>query len=145
MAVDVSVFRDLQFFFPEAFQRFGGYALGEDFAFSFFVFKKLRRRIMNSLRGYCIHHVAGSARLNIENMAAAKWYNFHLLFDAVYGGLTGPKKNILTFQFKLFMYAAALKLLVRARSFDISAVTRGIRAAKAARAAGPEPDMGVME
>jgi hypothetical protein len=93
---------------------------------------------MNSLRGYCIHHVAGSARLNIENMAAAKWYNFHLLFDAVYGDLAGLKKNILTIEFKLFMYAAALKLLVRARSLNIPAVARGIRAAKAAKGANPK-------
>jgi GT2 family glycosyltransferase len=132
MAVDVSVFKDLHVFFPEAFQRFGGYALGEDFAFSFFVFKKLRGRIVNSLRGHFLHYAAGSSRLDVENMAAAKWYNFHLLFDAVYGGLAGPKKNALTFAFKLFMYLAALKLLVRARSFDVFAAARGIAAARAA-------------
>jgi GT2 family glycosyltransferase len=132
MAVDISVFRDLRVFFPEAFQRFGDYALGEDFAFSFFVFKKLRGRILNSLRGYFLHYAAGAARLDIENMAASKWYNFHLLFDAVYDDLTGLKKGALTVAFKLFMCAAALKLLVRARSFDIRAAARGISAARAA-------------
>ncbi|MDR2175475.1 MAG: glycosyltransferase family 2 protein [Synergistaceae bacterium] len=132
MAVDISVFRELHIFFPEAFQRFGGYALGEDFAFSFFVFKKLHGRIVNSLRGHFLHYAAGSSRLDIKNMAASKWYNFHLLFDAVYGDLTGLKKTVLTFAFKLFMYAAALKLLIRARSLDIRAAARGIAAARAA-------------
>jgi GT2 family glycosyltransferase len=132
MAVDISVFRELHVFFPEAFQRFGGYALGEDFAFSFFVFKKLHCRIVNGLRGHYFHYATGGARLDIKNMAASKWYNFHLLFDAVYDDLTGLKKNILTFAFKLFMVAAALKLLVRARSFDVFAAARGIAEAKAA-------------
>jgi hypothetical protein len=132
MAVDISVFRDLRVLFPEAFQRFGGYALGEDFAFSFFVFKKLRGRIVNSLRGHCLHYAAGGARLDVGNMAASKWYNFHLLFDAVYDDVTGWRKGALAAAFKLFMYAAALKLLVRARSFDIRAAARGISAARAA-------------
>jgi glycosyltransferase involved in cell wall biosynthesis len=132
MAVDIAVFRDLRVFFPEAFQRFGGYALGEDFAFSFFVFKKLRGRIVNSLRGHCFHYTTGGARLNVENMAAAKWYNFHLLFDAVYDDRAGLKRGALAFAFELFMYAAALKLLVRARSFDVFAAARGISAARAA-------------
>jgi GT2 family glycosyltransferase len=130
MAVDVSVFKKV--FFPEAFQRFGGYALGEDFAFSFLVFKKFRGRIVNSLRGHCFHYATGGARLDIESMAASKWHNFHLLFDAVYGDLSGPKKACLTFAFKLFMCAAALKLLIRARSFDARAAARGIAAARAA-------------
>lgn len=132
MAVGASVFRDLRVFFPEAFQRFGGYALGEDFAFSFFVFKKLHGRIVNSLRGHSFHHRAVGARLDIENMAASKWYNFHLLFDTIYDGLTGPRRVWLTFAFKLFMYMAALKLLIRARSLDVLAVARGIAAARTA-------------
>jgi GT2 family glycosyltransferase len=132
MAVDASVFRELHVFFPEAFQRFGGYALGEDFAFSFFVFKKMHGRIASSLHGHFLHYAAGSARLDIENMAASKWYNFHLLFDAIYDDVNGLKKAGLTFAFKLFMGAAALKLLVRARSLDVFAAARGIAAARAA-------------
>jgi hypothetical protein len=65
-------------------------------------------------------------------MAASKWYNFHLLFDAAYGDVTGMKKARLILAFKLFMYAAALKLLIRARSFDVFAAAQGIAAAKAA-------------
>jgi GT2 family glycosyltransferase len=132
MAVDVSVFKELRVFFPEAFQRFGSYALGEDFAFSFFIFKKLHGRILNSLRGHFSHYAAGSSRLDIENMAASKWYNFHLLFDAVYDIPAGPKKARLAFAYKLFMYAAALKLLIRARSLDVFAAARGIAEARTA-------------
>lgn len=132
MMVDVSVFRDLHIIFPEAFQRFGGYALGEDFAFSFFVYKKLCKRICNSLYGHFVHHAAGSARLNVMNMAASKWYNFHLLFDVIYDDVAGIRFLRLKIQFKLFMWAAALKLLVRARSFDIMSVLRGIKAARIA-------------
>jgi glycosyltransferase involved in cell wall biosynthesis len=132
MGVDVSVFSELRIFFPEEFQRFGGYALGEDFAFSFFVFKKGHGRIVNGARGYFLHHAAGGSRLDVKNMAASKWYNFHLLFDAVYGGVDGLRLRCLKVQFKLFMFAAALKLLIRARSFNICAVLRGIQAARAA-------------
>jgi glycosyltransferase involved in cell wall biosynthesis len=130
MGVDVSVFRDLRVFFPEEFQRFGGYALGEDFAFSFYVSQKLGKNLINSLRGHFLHYSAGPARLNVGNMAAAKWYNFHLLFDALYGDgkLGRPPK----WRFKLFMVAAAVKLLLRARSVNFLAVLRGVWSAKKA-------------
>jgi glycosyltransferase involved in cell wall biosynthesis len=132
MGVDVSVFERLNIFFPEEFQRFGGYALGEDFAFSFFVFKKGYGRIVNSEYGCFLHYAAGGSRLDVRNMAASKWYNFHLLFDAVYDDVEGWRLWSLKAQFKLFMCAAALKLLVRARSFNVCAVLSGIAAARAA-------------
>ena len=130
MGVDVSVFRDMEVFFPEEFQRFGGYALGEDLAFSLYVSKKLGGRIVNSLYGHYKHYAVGSPRLDIQNMAASKWYNFHLLFDAIYGE-EEPKKAP-KIRFKLFMAAAALKLLIRARSFDAPSVLRGISKARSA-------------
>jgi hypothetical protein len=135
MAVDVSVFRELGVFFPEAFQRFGGYALGEDLAFSFFVFKKLRRRTMNSLHGYFFHYAAGSARLDIENMTASRWYNFHLLFDTIYDGESNLKKIGVAFAFELFMCGSMLKrllrLLVQRQFSEVPAWARGIAKARA--------------
>lgn len=128
MGVDVSVFRDMEVFFPEEFQYFGGYALGEDLAFSLYVSKKLGGRIINSLYGYCKHHAVGSPRLSIQNMAASKWYNFHLLFDAIYG--EEKQGRVPQLRFKLFMAAAALKLLVRAPSFNLAPVLRGISEAR---------------
>jgi hypothetical protein len=132
MGVDVSVFKGLRLFFPEEFQRFGGYALGEDCAFSFFVFKKRYGRIVNSAQGYFLHYSVGVSRLDVKNMAASKWYNFHLLFDAIYDDVGGLRLGYLRARFKLFMCAAALKLLVRARSFNICAVLSGIQAARTA-------------
>jgi glycosyltransferase involved in cell wall biosynthesis len=133
MAVDVSIFERDRVFFPEAFQRFGGYSLGEDFAFSFFVSKKLRRRSVNALRGHLRHYAAGSARLDVERMAASKWHNFHLLFEALYDDFApGSGRLWLRARFELFMCAAALKLLLRARSLDVPSVLRGIAAARAA-------------
>jgi GT2 family glycosyltransferase len=132
MGVDVSVFKRLNIFFPEEFQRFGGYALGEDFAFSFFVFKKGFGRIVNSAEGHFLHYAAGGSRLDVKNMAASKWYNFHLLFDAVYDEAEGWKLWYLKAKFKLFMWAAALKLLIRAGSFDVCALLSGISAARGA-------------
>ena len=132
MALNVDVFRTLGCFFPEDFQRFGGYALGEDFAFSFFLHKKMGMHIVNSLGGHFFHYPAGGARLNVANMAASKWYNFHLLFDCLYDDVRGPRLLWLKIQFKLFMLAAALKLLFRARSLDLLSLFRGIGSARAA-------------
>lgn len=132
MALDVDVFRALGCFFPEDFQRFGGYALGEDFAFSFFLHKKMGMHIVNSLGGHFFHYPAGGARLNVANMAASKWYNFHLLFDCLYDDVRGPRLLWLKVKFKLFMLAAALKLLFRARSLDLLSLFRGIGSARAA-------------
>ncbi|MDR2529260.1 MAG: glycosyltransferase [Synergistaceae bacterium] len=127
MGVDVSVFKELRFFFLEEFQRFGGYALGEDFAFSYYVSRKGFGRVVNSREGYFLHYAVGSARLDVENMAASKWYNFHLLFDRIYGKEGGLW---LRARFKLFMCAATVKLLFRARSLDVPAVLRGVSAAR---------------
>jgi glycosyltransferase involved in cell wall biosynthesis len=137
MGVDVSVFSGMEVFFPEEFQRFGGYALGADLAFSLYVSKKLGGCLVNSLRGHLLHYVAGAPRLNIQNMAASKWYNFHLLFDAIYGGEElgqgrAPKLRIKKLCFKFFMAAAALKLLLRARSLDVLSVLRVISEARSA-------------
>ncbi|GHS87317.1 hypothetical protein AGMMS49957_06960 [Synergistales bacterium] len=129
MGVDVNVFRKMGVFFPEEFQRFGGYALGEDLAFSLFIRKKMRGSIVNALNGHFLHYAAGNARLDVENMAASKWYNFHLLFGAIYGDAKGLKRPCLVLAFKSFMYAAVLKLLFRARSLDIAGAARGVRKA----------------
>ena len=132
MAVDIDVFRRFRCFFPEDFQRFGGYALGEDFAFSFFLHKKMGMRIVNSLEGHFLHYPAQGARLNVANMAASKWYNFHLLFDCIYDDVHGARLFWLKFKFKLFMVSAALRLLLRARSLDVFSLWRGIASARAA-------------
>ena len=132
MAVDMEIFRRDRCFFPEAFQRFGGYALGEDFAFSHYLRKKLGKRIVNSLGGHFLHYPAQGARLDVAGMAASKWYNFHLLFDAIYDDARGLRRAWLKVKFKLFMYAAALKVLARARSWDLLSVLRGVRAARRA-------------
>jgi GT2 family glycosyltransferase len=135
MAADVALFRDKRLRFPEAFQRFGGYALGEDFAFSHFVFKKEGARILNSLQGHFLHFAADSTRMNIENLAASKWHNFSLLFEALHCGETGGIKFLRSrILFRLFLWAASFKLLLRARSFDVLSVFRGIRAARRALA-----------
>ena len=132
MALDVDIFCKSKCFFPEDFQRFGGYALGEDFAFSFFLHKKMGMRIVNSLEGHFFHYPSEEARLNIANMAASKWYNFHLLFACIYDDVQSSRLLWLKVKFKLFMIAAALKLLFRARSLDLLSLFRGIGSARAA-------------
>ena len=127
MAFRREVFEELGLRFPEAFQRFGGYALGEDVAASFYLKRKLGKELRNALSGALRHHAAGGARLNVAGMVASKWYNFHLLFEAIYEGGAGP---ILKLKFKLFMIAAALKALARARSLDLPSLIRGIGEAR---------------
>ncbi len=131
MAVDAAVFREGHRF-PEAFQRFGGYALGEDFAFTFYLYKKKGKRIINSLGGHFLHFPARGGRLNIAGMAASKWYNFHLLFAALYDDVQGARLLWLKMKFKLFMVIAALKCLVRARSLNPLPALRGIGEARKA-------------
>jgi len=132
MAFRREVFGELELRFPEEFQHFGGYALGEDLALSFYLHKKTGRKLKNAVSGTLKHYAAGGARLNVANMAASKWYNFHLLFECLYDDVRGPRLLWLKIKFKLFMLAAALKLLKRARSFDVASVLRGIAAAKRA-------------
>ena len=132
MAFRREVFGELGLRFPEEFQRFGGYALGEDSALSFYLHRKMGRKLKNAVSGTLRHYAAGGARLNVANMAASKWYNFHLLFECLYDDVRGPRLLWLKIQFKLFMLAAALRLLKRARSFDVISVLRGIASAKRA-------------
>lgn len=129
MAFRREVFGELGLRFPEAFQRFGGYALGEDLALSFYLHRKMGRKLKNAVSGTLRHYAAGGARLNIANMAASKWYNFHLLFECLYDDVRGPRLLWLKVKFKLFMLAAALKLLFRARSLDLLSLFRGIDSA----------------
>ena len=130
MAFRSEVFSKLNMRFPESFQRFGGYALGEDLALSFYMYKKMGKKLVNSVFGTLCHHAAKGGRLNVQNMASSKWYNFHLLFDAIYDDVKGFRLLWLKIKFKLFMAAAAVKLLIRARSLNIPAVLRGIAEAK---------------
>ncbi|MCR5347037.1 MAG: glycosyltransferase [Fretibacterium sp.] len=131
MTAEVGVFRE-GYRFPEDFQRFGGYALGEDFAFTFYLYRKKGRRIVNSLGGHFLHFPARKGRLNVFGMAASKWYNFHLLFAALYDDIHGARLLWLKLKFKLFMVIAALKCLVRARSLNPLPALRGIREARKA-------------
>lgn len=132
MAFRRNVFDELGLRFPEEFQRFGGYALGEDVALSYYLYTKMNKKLINSVLGTLCHHAAKGARLNIINMAASKWYNFHLLFDCIYDDVRGAERLWLRFKFKLFMIAAALKLLLRARSFDLTSMIKGVSKANAA-------------
>lgn len=131
IAADAEVFHE-GYFFPEDFQRFGGYALGEDFAFTFYLNKKKGKRIINSLGGYFLHFPSRGGRLNVAGMAASKWYNFHLLFAALYDDVRGARLLWLKLKFKLFMVIAALKCLVRARSLNPLPALRGIGEARKA-------------
>ena len=65
-------------------------------------------------------------------MAASKWYNFHLLFAALYDDVQGARLLWLKLKFKLFMAVAAIKCLIRARSLDPFPVLQGIREARKA-------------
>ena len=131
IAADVDLFHE-GYRFPEDFQRFGGYALGEDFAFTFYLNKRKEKRIINSLGGHFLHFPARGGRLNVAGMAASKWYNFHLLFAALYDDVQGARLLWLKMKFKLFMVIAAIKCLVRARSLNPLPVLRGIGEARKA-------------
>ena len=99
---------------------------------SFYLHRKMGRKLKNAVSGTLRHYAAGGARLNVANMAASKWYNFHLLFDCLYDDVRGPRLLWLKVKFKLFMLAAALKLLFRARSLDLLSLFRGIGSARVA-------------
>lgn len=134
MAFRSETFTQLGLRFPEAFQRFGGYSLGEDAGFSFYLKKKLGKTLVNAPCGALCHHVSGGARLDVAGMTASKWYNFHLLFDAIYYGISGSQQNFYRLGFSFFIWAAALKVLLRAKKPDFAAMLRGIRVARGALA-----------
>lgn len=132
MALRREVFEGLGLRFPEEFERFGGYALGEDMALSFYLKRKLGKKLVNARFGALCHHHAPGARLDIAGLAASKWYNFHLLFNTLYDDVHGPVLLWLRLKFELFMAAAALKVLVRCRSWNLPAVLCGVRSARRA-------------
>ena len=134
MAVRAEVFSKLGLRFPEAFQRFGGYALGEDLALSFFLYKKLKKKLANSSFGTVCHYVASGGRLNVKNWIASKWYNFHLLFDAIYDDVKGVRLLWLKIKFKIFMSLLAFKIFIRNISAGFTPVFKGIYEAKQALA-----------
>ncbi|MCL2009483.1 MAG: glycosyltransferase [Synergistaceae bacterium] len=84
MGLRMEVFTELEIFFPEAFQRFGGYALLEDLAISFYLKHKLKRKIINSVHGSFVHHSVVGGRLDTQKYFAARWFNIHLLFEEIY-------------------------------------------------------------
>lgn len=132
MAFKADIFRSEKYFFPESFQRFGGYALGEDFALTYFLCKKKHAVIINSVKGSFIHWVVPGGRPDIRGITASKWYNFHLLFDSIYDDVHGLRKFWLTVKFKMFMCASAVQALRRSRSFDVISAVRGINDARIA-------------
>ena len=135
MAFSAELFRDYRIKFPEPFELFGGYALGEDFAFSFFIHKKLQKKLINSPKGYLIHHVHGGARLDAKRMMAARWHNMHLLFEAVYGDASKMKYFFSKILFKGVFFMALLRRMVSSRSVEPfkgylearSALKRGVK------------------
>lgn len=84
MAYRKEVFSDLHLRFPEALERFGGYAVAEDVVFSHYLTKNFGKLLLNSKRGSLCHHEAEGNRLNRRNKEAAYWYNFHLFFYLIY-------------------------------------------------------------
>ena len=118
MAFRAELFRDYRMKFPEPFEFFGGYALGEDFAFSFFIHKKLQKKLINSPKGHFIHHVHGGGRLDAKRMMAARWHNMHLLFEAVYEDV--PKLKYIFFKtlFKCAFFVALSKKIVSLRNLE---------------------------
>jgi glycosyltransferase involved in cell wall biosynthesis len=85
MAFRMEIFSTLNCFFPEPFQRFGGYT-EEDGAFSFHLKHCLKQKIVNSVCGTQIHHRVPGGRINVKNLFALRWYDGRLLFDDIYGG-----------------------------------------------------------
>ncbi|MDR3265322.1 MAG: glycosyltransferase, partial [Synergistaceae bacterium] len=119
MAFRMEAFTSPGTFFPEPFQYFGGYALGEDFAFSFYLKHRLKRKIVNSLCGNFIHHSAAGGRSNVKNLFAARWFNMSLLFEEIYrdSGFFLYYSNRIVFSAHLLIYFIYFAL--RCRTFDV--------------------------
>ena len=118
MALRAELFRDHRMKFPEPFELFGGYALGEDFAFSFFIHEKLQKKLINSPKGHLIHHVHGGARLDAKRMMAARRHNMHLLFEAIYEDAPKLKYFFFKILFKGVFFMALLRQMVLSKNLD---------------------------
>jgi GT2 family glycosyltransferase len=74
MAYRKSVFEDISF--DEGLERFGGYALGEDYDFSHRVWLRYGEPLLISISGFAVHHNAQTARMpKGPDKAAAFYYN----------------------------------------------------------------------
>ena len=73
MAFRNTVFDSLSF--DERLQRFGGYALGEDYDLSHRVFLKYGEPLLILSSGMVVHHNFGSGRIYGKNRAAAFYHN----------------------------------------------------------------------
>lgn len=82
-AYDISIFNQMNMRFNEEYQKFGGYALGEDIEFSLSI-SKFKNIFMTSKKGYHCHYPSSGGRLNLRNYFAAHTYNYNLMFDKLY-------------------------------------------------------------
>lgn len=82
-AYDISIFTQMNMRFNEEYQKFGGYALGEDIEFSLSI-SKFDNIFMTSKRGYHSHYPSNRGRLNLRNYFAAHTYNYGLMFNKLH-------------------------------------------------------------
>lgn len=101
MAFRIEVFSVLNLRFPEALERFGGYALAEDVVFTAYLTKKMGKTIKNSKRGFLCHHKSDGGRLDLRRKTAARWFNYHVFFALMYDDVGWSERLALLFLFKI--------------------------------------------
>lgn len=126
MAFRAEAFRDLGLRFPEAFQRFGGYALSEDVALSYGLHRIEKKKLLLSLSGEVYHHTAPGGRLNLLALSAARWYNHHLIFELINHGEKGWRLALKRARTALYWFNRSMRYLFRGRFRDFAAYLRGI-------------------
>lgn len=134
MAFRIEAFRNLRLCFPEAFQRFGGYALSEDVALSYGLYKIEGHKLILSLSGTLYHHSASGGRLDLLALSAARWYNHHLLFELVNCDSKGWRLALRRMRLAVYWFNRSMRYLFRGRFHDFATYLRGI--AKGQKALG---------
>lgn len=85
MAIRREVFFDLDLWFDERLERFGGYAVGEDVAMSTAIRATAHQRLAGCRRSWAVHHVAPGFRASSRSLAAAAVYNRYLIWSSMPG------------------------------------------------------------
>ena len=125
MAYRKSVFDFIHF--DERLERFGGYAMGEDYDFSHRVFLHFKQPLLIANGGYVVHCPETGERATPSDYVAATYYNRRIIKD----NFKSYNKNISSLAY--FWGGVGATILLLSKRISPSTLYKGIKDARRAR------------